>query len=150
MSENQPQNNAAPQFSLRAQYVKDLSFENPKAPLTLLPQQEKPAISFNIDINVTRLSDDAFEVALHTVSKAEIAGETMFLVDLTYAGLFNVQNIPQENFEPLLFIECPHIIFPFARRIIADATRDGGFPPLLLEPIDFARLYQLRKQQQAA
>lgn len=139
-----------PQFSLRAQYIKDFSFENPRAPLSLLPQQEKPAISFNIDINVTRLSDDAFEVALHTVSKAVIQNDTMFLVDLTYAGLFNVQNIPQEQMEPLLFIECPHLIFPFARRVIADATRDGGFPPLLLEPIDFPRLYLARKQQQAA
>lgn len=142
--------NNTPQFSLRAQYIKDLSFENPRAPQSLLPRAEKPSIGFSIDINAMRLSEDAYEVALHMTVKAEIENEPMFLVDLSYAGLFNVQHFAEQNVEQLLFIECPHLLFPFARRVIADATRDGGFPPLLLEPIDFSRLYQMRKEQQAA
>jgi len=136
-----------PQVGIVAQYVKDLSFENPNAPRAF-QMQGQPQIEVNVNVQARRVSDDMYEVDLKVEATAKAEGQTSFIVDLLYSGLFGLRNIPEEALEPFLVVEAPRILFPFARRIIADATRDGGFPPLLLEPIDFAALYMAQRQAQ--
>ncbi len=129
-------------IEINAQYIKDFSFENPRAPASLKPQQLQPKVEVHVDVKATRLSDSAFEVTLTvTVNGANDEGQ-LFLVELSYAGVFTLNNIPQEHLQAVLLIECPRLIFPFARNIVADITRDGGFPPLLIQPVDFAQLYR--------
>lgn len=137
----------APQMRVLTQYVKDLSFENPNAPQTLGPVDDQPAINVRVDVGVKRMNATDFEVALKIGAEATIKDKTMFLVELDYAGLFRLTNIAEPDLEAVLVIECPRQIFPFARRILADTTRDGGFPPLMIDPIDFVGLYQQRRQQ---
>jgi preprotein translocase subunit SecB len=138
------------QLSVIAQYTKDFSFENPNAPRPMVePAQQQPSISIQINVNPRQLSATDFEVELKIEGKAETAGTTMFALDLAYAGLFRLVNIPQEQLAAIIMIECPRILFPFARDIIASATIHGGFPPLLLDPVDFAALYQQRMAAQA-
>jgi preprotein translocase subunit SecB len=140
------------QFRVLAQYTKDFSFENPHAPQSISGQPQQPSISIQINVNPKPLSNTDFEVELKIEGKAEHAGTTLFAFDLTYAAVFHMQGIPQENLGPLIMIECPRILFPFAREIIASAVVSGGFPPLLLDPIDFVSLYQQKianAQQQA-
>jgi len=139
-------NQTGPQIGLIAQYVKDLSFENPNSPATL-QSEERPQIDVTINVNARRVGDEGYEVELKISITAKQGDTNAFIVELVYAGLFGIRNMTDENLEPFLLIECPRLIFPFARRIIADATRDGGFPPLMLDPVDFAYLYQ---QQRAA
>jgi len=133
-----------PQLNVLAQYTKDLSFENPNAPASLAPQQQQPAINIQINVSANNISEHEFEVTLSVEGKAENAGKVMFSFDLAYAGVFRIMNVPQENLHPLVMIECPRLLFPFAREIIATSVRDGGFPPLMLQPIDFVGLYQRR------
>ncbi len=130
-----------------AQYVKDISFESPKVPAIFLKADIKPKIDLAVDIRAQKVAKDKeiYEVSLHLNAKANMDGEALFLVELTYSGLFTIAHLAQEHLEPALFIYCPSLLFPFARRIVADITRDGGFPPLLIEPVDFAGLYQKRK-----
>jgi len=140
------------QFRVLAQYTKDFSFENPNAPRSMQQQQQQPQISIQINVNPKQLSNTDFEVELKLDGKAEASGSTLFAFDLTYAGVFHLQGIPQESIGALIMIECPRILFPFAREIIASAIVGGGFPPLLLDPIDFVALYQQKvaaAQQQA-
>ena len=137
---------AKAQFRILTQYVSDLSFENPNAPNSMGPVGENPHIDVRIDVSVRGLSPTDYEVKLSIGTDAKTSQGVMFLVELEYCGLFRLENLPQESLQSILLIECPRQIFPFARRIIADVTRDGGFPPLLLDPIDFVSLYQ---QQQA-
>jgi preprotein translocase subunit SecB len=137
------------QLRVLTQYVKDFSFENPNVPQSLGPTDEQPNIAVRVDVGVKRMSETDFEVALKIGADAKASDKTMFLVELDYAGLFRLVNVPEENLEAVLVIECPRQIFPFARRIIADITRDGGFPPLMIDPIDFVGLYQQRSQQMA-
>jgi preprotein translocase subunit SecB len=150
-----PQNPAQPQaqFRVLAQYTKDFSFENPNAPKSM-QQTQQPQISIQINVNPRQLSNTDFEVELKLDGKAEAAGSTLFAFDLTYAGVFHIQGVPQESVAPLIMIECPRMLFPFAREIIASAIIGGGFPPLLLDPIDFVALYQQKlsaaQQQQTA
>lgn len=139
---------AAPHFSLNAQYTKDLSFEHPMAPRTF-SMQAAPQISVNVGTSAERVNDSLFEVTLRILCEARHGEEIGFLVDLHYAGLFTLANIPAEHVEPLLLVEAPRLLFPFARRIVADATRDGGMPPLMLDPIDFLQQYQRSKQVEA-
>jgi len=138
-----------PQFHVMAQYTKDFSFENPNAPQSFAQQPpaqpQQPALS--IRINTKQLSNTDFEVELQIEGKAEIASTTLFAFDLTYAGIFHLQGIPQEALAPLLFIECPRMLFPFAREIIASAVMGGGYPPFLLPPVDFVGLYQQKVAQ---
>lgn len=135
-----------PQVAILTQYVKDLSFENPNAPASLQATSQ-PRIDVNVAVNAKRAGDNLFEVELKITATA-VAGEiTSFVVDLLYAGLFGLTNVPDEALEPFLVIEAPRILFPFARRIVADATRDGGFPPLMLDPIDFGALYMAQQDQ---
>jgi preprotein translocase subunit SecB len=138
--------NATPQLLVLAQYTKDLSFENPNAPRSL-GQTGQPQINVNVSVNANPLTDTDVEVQLRLEGKAEFSGTVMFNVELVFAGMFRLQNVPQENVHPLLMIECPRLLFPFAREIIANAVRNGGFPPLLLDPIDFIALYQQRMSQ---
>lgn len=136
-------------FAVKAQYIKDLSFENPHAPQSLIATNIRPAIDVNVDLKAQRLQDNVYEMTLHIASRATADGNTLFLVDLAYAGIFEVNGVPAEHIEPLILIDCPFVLFPFARRVIADVTRDGGFPPLMLDPIDFHALY-LQNQGKAA
>ena len=133
---------AGPQIQVLAQYVKDLSFENPAAPISL--QGQKPALEVGVDVQARGLGTDQYEVMIRVRADAKAATQTVFVCELTFAGVFMLKGIPQENIQPLLLIECPRLLFPFARRVVADVTRDGGFPPLLLDPIDFAALYRMQ------
>jgi preprotein translocase subunit SecB len=130
-----------PAVGLISQYVKDLSFENPNAP-AIFQNQVAPQIDVQFNIGSGQVGDDVFEVVLKIEVRAEAEGQVAFIVDLSFAGLFGLRNIPAEHLQPFLLGEAPRLIFPFARRVLADAVRDGGFPPLLLEPIDFAGMYQ--------
>jgi len=134
-----------PRFAIRGQYVKDLSFENPGAPRNLVMPKEAPKIEINIDLKPQKVQDGLYELGMHIVARAVAEGNTLFLVDMVYCGLFAFQNMTKEQIEPVLFADCPFVLFPFARRVVADITRDGGFPPLLLEPVDFHRLYLQKK-----
>src|SRR5579872_6344592 len=149
-----PVQDKTPQLNVLAQYIKDFSFENPNAPRSLTPTQQQPAINIQINVNAAPLGDTEAEVELKIEGKAESAGFIMFSFELVYAGMFRVQNVPAENIHPLMMIECPRLLFPFARQIIADAVRNGGFPPLMLDPVDYVALYQQKlseiQQQQAA
>ena len=138
----------APQLNALVQYIKDLSFENPNAPRSLGPQEKSPNISIQVNVNAQQLSETDFEVSLMLEGSAGEGAGTLFKFDLTYAGVFRVQNVPAEQTHPVVMIECPRLLFPFARQIVADAVRNGGFPPLYIDPIDFAGLYQQRMQQQ--
>ncbi len=135
-----------PQVAIITQYVKDLSFENPGAPNSL-QLQAQPRIDVNVGVNARKAADDVYEVELRISAKADVDGTATFMVELVYGGLFGLQNVPEEALEPFCIIEGPRILFPFARRIIADAVRDGGFPPLMLDPIDFGALYLAQQQQ---
>jgi len=136
-----------PQVSILTQYIKDLSFENPNAPGSL-QSETAPRIDINVNVNAKRGGDNVYEVELKINAKAMTGDQVSFVIDLLYAGLFGLSNVPDEALEPFLLIEAPRIIFPFARRIIADSVRDGGFPPLMLDPIDFASLYMAQQGNQ--
>ena len=131
-----------PSLVVNAQFVKDLSFENPRAPASLMSTREQPKIDVNVSVNARNLSERTFEVTLTIRADAKTGDEPAFVTELVYAGVFTVANVPEEALRPTLLIECPRLLFPFARRIIADATRDGGFPPLFINPIDFVSLYR--------
>jgi preprotein translocase subunit SecB len=135
-----------PQVGMIAQYVKDLSFENPNAP-AVYQSQIQPQIEVQFNISVTSGEGDVHEVAMKIEVRAVSEGETAFAVELLYGALFAARNVPVEQLHPFLYAEAPRLMFPFARRIIADTTRDGNFPPLLLDPIDFAGMYVAQTQQ---
>ena len=141
---------AQPMLNVLAQYVKDLSFENPNAPTSLRPRETSPEININVNVNSRGLSEDSYEVELVLEAKATANNEVVFNIELTYAGIFRLQGVPQEALQPALLIECPRLLFPFARQIVSDCSRNGGFPPLMIDPIDFARLFQSRIAQQQA
>lgn len=140
---------AVPQLNVLAQYTKDLSFENPNAPASLGPQPQQPAINVQINVAARNLAENEFEVTLSIEGKADNAGKVLFSFELDYAGIFRIQNVPEENLHPLVMIECPRLLFPFAREIIASSVRDGGFPPLMLDPVDFVGLYRQNMERQA-
>ncbi len=134
-------------LTINGQYTKDLSFEAPGAPeIFNLLQQEIPNIQVDIDVQAEGKGENVFEVVLSVRAEAKAKEEIAYIAEISYAGLFTV-NVPAEHMGPVLLIECPMILFPFLRRIIADATGDGGFAPLMLTPIDFASLYQQRMAQ---
>jgi preprotein translocase subunit SecB len=134
-----------PQVGVLSQYVKDMSFENPNAP-GIYQVQGQPKLDVQFNIGATTVGEGVHEVVLKIEARAEVEGQALYLIELSYAGLFGLRNIPDEHLQPFLLAEAPRILFPFARRVLADAVRDGGFPPLMLEPIDFGALYM----QQAA
>ncbi len=145
-----PAGDAAPQIRVLAQYVRDLSFENPDAPNTLRGGLAAPNIDLSIDVQARKAAEDAYEVDLYIKAEAKRDGKVVFIGELKYGGLFQFVNIPAESIEPLLLIECPRMLFPFSRRIMADVSRDGGFPPLFIDPIDFASLYAQQRGKAAA
>ena len=139
-----------PQLGIQTQYVKDLSFENPTGANRSAEAERSPQITINVQVEARRQSETEFEVVLQITAHAQHEGKPVFLVELSYAGLFTFIGIPQDAMQPALLIECPRLLFPFARRIVADVTRDGGFPPLLLAPIDFLALYRNGQAQARA
>jgi preprotein translocase subunit SecB len=138
------------QLLLNTHYVKDLSFENPNAPLIYAEVQKGPELDVNIDVQVRNLKERLYEVLLAMRVKASIKEKVAFLVELDFGGLATVgQNVPKSEIERLMLVEVPRFLFPFARAVISDVTRDGGFPPLLINPIDFEELYRSRKDGRA-
>ena len=140
---------AGPAVGLISQYVKDLSFENPNAP-GIYQNPTPPQIDVQFNIGAGQVGEEVHEVTLKVEVRATNADTAAFIVDCTYAGLFGFRNVPAEQIQPYLLTEGPRLIFPFLRRVVADAIRDGGFPPLLLEPIDFNALYIQQSQAQQA
>ncbi|MEP1207103.1 MAG: protein-export chaperone SecB [Rhizobiaceae bacterium] len=138
----------APSLNVLAQYIKDLSFENPHAPHSLRPRDKSPEINININVNANPLSETDFEVELKLEANAGEGADQMFNVELIYAGVFRLTNMPEEAVAPAILIECPRLLFPFARQVVADATRNGGFPPLMIDPVDFAALFQQRMAEE--
>ncbi|WP_374546052.1 protein-export chaperone SecB [Rhodoblastus sp.] len=147
---NGGQASAAPALNCLVQYCKDLSFENPNAPRSLGPQDKSPNINIQVNVNAKQLADQDFEVELLLEGSAGEDANLLFKFELTYSGVFRLINIPNEQTHPVVMIECPRLLFPFARQIVADSVRNGGFPPLYLDPIDFAALYAQRLQQAQA
>jgi len=150
MADTPQQEKALPPVQVNAQYIKDLSFEVPGAPAIFVDlQNHAPEISVQVNLEGTPLQDNVYEMALHMKVEAKLNDKPAFLAELVYAGVFTL-NVPQEHVQPALLIECPRLLFPFARNIIADLTRDGGFPPMLLQPIDFVQLFRQRVEAAAA
>lgn len=141
----------SPHLRVLSQYVKDLSFQNPMAAASSQAHESQPMIDMGVEVKSRPISDtgDAFEVDLRINVEAKRQDQTMFLIDLTYSGLFQFMNVSAEQIEPMLWIECPRLLFPFSRQILAEITREGGYPPLLINPIDFTPLYsaELRDRQ---
>ena len=147
-----------PPLVVNAQYIKDLSFEVPGAPQIYTTLRSQPIVNLNLDVQVKRLSEaqNTFEVALSiraegreatTEGVADTTKPAVFIAELSYGGVFTLTNIPEESVEPVLLVECPRLLFPYARNLLADVTRDGGFPPVMLQPIDFVQLWQARRAQ---
>ncbi|AXV16891.1 protein-export chaperone SecB [Neorhizobium sp. SOG26] len=140
----------APSINILAQYTKDLSFENPGAPRSLQSRDKAPSININVNVNANPLSDTDFDVVLTLEAKATEGEKIVFAAELVYGGVFRIAGFPQEHMLPVLFIECPRLLFPFARQIVADVTRNGGFPPLMIDPIDFAQMFTQRMAEEQA
>ena len=143
----------APSFNLVGQYVRDLSFENPGAPGTILAGGPNPSFSVSINVSVKKQADDLYAVELLLNAKAQRETTLLFNVELAYGGVFRLRNVPEAQLPPLLMVECPRLIFPFARQVLATTVQQGGFPPLMMEPVDFQALYlqnlrNLQAQQQ--
>ena len=143
----QAQERAQPPILIQAQYLKDLSFEAPGAPgIFSLLQKNKPDIQIRVDVHANTLAENSHEVILHLRADCKVADSVAFVVELSYAGLFTL-NVPDEHRRPVLMIECPRLLFPYARKIVADATLEGGFLPLMLAPLDFVQLYQRQQPE---
>ena len=139
------QNATAATFTINAQYVKDLSFENPNIP-GLLTLEAEPSVEMNIDVKGSNLDNDFYEVVLTLSCKGSSGETTLFVAELSYASLISLNDVPEEQIQRILFVECPILMFPFARNIIADATRDGGYPPILMQPVDFQAIFDKSNQ----
>lgn len=149
-SEATPDANSGPMLRVLAQYTRDASFENPNAPDSLRTGLEPPKIDINIEIGRQMLDDDAVEVTLILRASAARGDQTVFIAELEYAGLFAFAGVGVEEIQPMILIECPRLLFPFARQIMADMTQNGGFPPIMLEPPDFAAMYREEMMRRAA
>jgi len=138
----------APPIQINAQYIKDLSFESPSTPGILSKmQQEAPDVNIKVNVNAQNIQGVLFEVQIHIHASCNVGDETAFISELVYGGLFKI-NVPPEHLQAILLIECPRLLFPFARNIIADTTRDGGFPPLMIAPVDFVAMFQKQASDQ--
>lgn len=136
-----------PGIRILAQFIRDLSFENPRAPDSLRAGASQPSIDMGVEMNARGRDDGFFEVDLKLSARASRDDGPVFHVELLYGGVFEIAGVPQEELEPVLLVECPRLLFPFARNILADVTREGGFPPVMLNPIDFVQLWQNRRNQ---
>jgi preprotein translocase subunit SecB len=137
----------AQQLMINAQYIKDLSFENPRAPQSLMQQATPPSVEINIDVKAQSVGPENYEVVMTLNASAKAQSDVLFLVELTYGAIVTVRNVPPEMMPQVVLVETPRLMFPFARNIVAETTRDGGFPPLMINPVDFAEL--LRRNQAA-
>ena len=131
----------SPMFTMNAQYVKDLSFENPNIP-GLIQLETEPSVEMNIDVKGTKLDDNLYEVVLTITCKGNSGDVPLFVAELSYASLVNLKSVPDEQIQRLLVVDCPTLMFPFARNIIAEVTRDGGYPPILMQIVDFNAIYE--------
>jgi len=142
---------SAPSFNLIGQYIRDMSFENPGAPGSVMLGGASPSFNVGINVGVKKQADDVYAVEITLNAKAEREKNVLFNVELIYGGVFRMKNIPENQLAPLLLVECPRLIFPFARQVLASVTQQGGFPPLMMEPVDFNAIYlQNLRQMQAA
>jgi preprotein translocase subunit SecB len=148
-AEGQPQPDGQPTMVVNAQYVKDLSFENPNAPNSLMQQSGAPDVQVAVDTAAVQLEGSTFEVTLTVRAEGTSEDTSLFLVEAAYAGIFTLGEVPEEYVAPLLYVEAPRQLFPFARAIVAECVRDGGFPPLLIHPVDFMALFQQRAAEEA-
>ncbi len=147
----EPSNDGRAAIGVNAQYIKDLSFESPNVlRIMTQPSSQMPEVSFNLGVQAVGVGPDSYEVTLSVRAEAKRDGIVAFIVELAYAGIFTITGIPQEQIEPVLFIEGPRMLFPFARAIVADLTRDGGYTPLMLNPIDFVDLYRRKLAERQA
>ncbi len=129
-------------FLIRAQYIKDFSFENPQAPEIYTKPSDEPRVDVNVDVAARPLAqENNYEVTLQINARADSGESTLFISELTYGGIFTVSGVPKDQVQPILLVEAPRQLFPFARAIVANATRDCGFPPLIIQPLDFLKLY---------
>ncbi|MCK5546171.1 MAG: protein-export chaperone SecB [Rhodospirillaceae bacterium] len=147
---NQQDGTEAPPLIINGQYIKDLSFEAPNTPIIFNKMQDaQPDLNVTVDLGVSKMEgiENTYEVTLNLGAEMKIGDEVGFITELKYAGVFTI-NVPEENTGPMLMIECPRILFPYARNVISNTTRDGGFMPLTLQPIDFVALYQKNAQNQ--
>jgi preprotein translocase subunit SecB len=135
------------QVRVLAQYIKDLSFESPNVHKLLEGGAEAPNLRVEVNVNASKVSNAAFESVINFKAEATNKLGTIYDLELAYAGMFQVDNLPEPALEPFLLIDCPQLLFPFVRRLVADLTREGGFPPLLLDPINFANLFAKRQQE---
>jgi preprotein translocase subunit SecB len=145
-----PQPATAPSMNLVGQYIRDLSFENPGAPGTLLGGGGNPAFNVSISVGVKKQNDEIYAVELTLNAKANREETVLFNVELVYGGIFRIKNVPDNQLSPLVMIECPRLIFPFARQVLASVTQQGGFPPLMMEPVDFSAIYRQNLAKLAA
>jgi len=129
------------ELAVLAQYIKDLSFESPQAPQSLQGPGQNPQLKVSVNVNAAPRAEEAYEVSLNLEVHARSDSGVIYNIEMIYGGLFRLRGVPQNLLQPVLFVDCPTLLFPFMRRILADVTRDGGFPPLMLDPIDFGRLY---------
>ena len=136
-------------FNILGQYIKDLSFENPGAPNSNMMGGAQPDFSVSINVNAKKQADDIYAVELTINAEAKRDTTLMFNVELVYGGIFRVRNVPDNQLPPLLMVECPRLLFPFARQVLSNVTQAGGFPPLLMEPVDFVAIYHQNLQQAA-
>jgi preprotein translocase subunit SecB len=141
-SNGAPETDGRGSLAVNAQYIKDLSFESPNVLRIISQPGGQPEVQFNLGVQANTVGPDLYEVTLTTRAEAKRDGLVAFIIELAYAGVFTITGIPEDQMEPILFIEGPRLLFPFARAIIADLTRDGGFTPLMLNPIDFVDLYR--------
>lgn len=139
-----------PSMNILAQYIKDFSFENPRAPQSMQKQENTPQIGIDVKVGAKPMGENVYEVELSLTAKAGEGETLMFNVELLYAGLFRVEHVPQEHLHPFIMIECPRLLFPFARHIVSDITRQGGFPPLMIDPVDFAQIYRRDMEARAS
>jgi preprotein translocase subunit SecB len=146
----QPPPDTAQRLIVNAQYIKDLSFENPRAPQSLTQQASAPNVDINVDVNAQPLNPETYEVVLTVNASAKINNEALFILELVYGAVVTVRNVPRDMLPPVLLVETPRLMFPFARAIVADATQNGGFPPLMINPIDFTELLRRNAEQNAA
>ena len=146
-----PSAGQAPPLQVRviAQYIKDLSFENPNVHKLLEDPGDQPNLRIEVNVNASNVGPQKFESVINFKAEATNKFGTLYDMELAYGGTFHVENLPEPQLQPFLLIHCPALLFPFARRLIADLTREGGFPPLLLDPIDFGMLYAKRQQERA-
>lgn len=139
----------APAINIVGQYVRDMSFENPDAPASILAGGASPTFNVSINVSVKKQQDDIYAVETPINVKAERDGKVLFNIELIYGGLFRIQNVPENQVAAVLMIECPRLLFPFARQTVAAVSQSGGFPPVMLEPVDFAAIYRQNLQRMA-